>query len=235
MCKMRSLGFALALGWLFPAGAGAAEDWSQALARMPLPRGTGVLARTNSVEIMLGAFQSNSVVKAVVFMPGATDEFYMFRRARAVLTNTSPTLLDAVAALTNQTQIRATFRAPLLLLHSDEDPLDTMIRVDHPATAEKLQRARFLPHAHYNDRDWDTLQPQFKKRLKVDVKPWRYSYDSWHFYRHSFAGWNLTGWEALQAAALAGKSRYTVERNRVVFACDKRTRATPKLDAFPRD
>src|SRR5262245_33605791 len=77
----------------------ASETWESALSRMPLEAGVTELSRTNCVEVMLKAFQSNDFVKALIFMPGATDEFYMFKRARAQLTNASPTLLDAVSAL----------------------------------------------------------------------------------------------------------------------------------------
>jgi len=217
-----------------PLAAEAAEDWQSALAAMPLGTWSTELNRTNCVEVMLQAFQSNQIVKAVIFMPGATDEFYMFHRAKAQLTNPNASLFDAVTALTNQTLIRATFHAPLLLLHTDEDPLEPLIRVVHQPTAEKLQRRSFLPHALYDDRDWDVLQPVLKKTLKVDVRPWRYSYDTYHFYRHSFAGWGLNGWEALEAIALAGKTTVSVESRRVVFEGDERVRATPKLDFFPR-
>ena len=220
----------------------AAETWPAALARMPLGAPFAQLNRTNCVAVMLNAFQSNTVVKALVFMPGATDEFYMFRRAKANLTNGSPTLLDAVRALTNQTLIRVTFLPPLLLLHTDEDPLEPLNAVEHQPTADKLKQARFVPHALYNDRDWDYLQPILKKNLAVDVLPWRHRFDTWHFYRHSFAGWNLTGWEALEAVAFAGKTKFTVRRKpalsfqraEVVFEGDRRVRATPKVDAFPR-
>ena len=213
--------------------ANSAEPWQSALEGMPLGAKVTELNRTNCVAIMLTAFQSNDVVKALIFMPGATDEFYMFRRARANLTNPSPTLLDAVSALTNQTFIRATFLPPLLLLHTDEDPIDPLIAVEHQPTASKLKQARFLPHAIYNDRDWDAVQPNLKKTLKIDIRPWRYSQDSWHFYRHSFAEWGLSGWEALEAAAFAGKTSFTIQRKRAVFRVDGRVRSVPKLDAFP--
>ena len=215
-------------------GAGAEESWQAALARMPLGINVTQLNRTNCVDLMLRAFQSNDVVKALIFMPGATDEFYMFRRAKANLTNQSPSLLDAVSALTNQTLIRATFLPPLLLLHSDEDPLEPLIKVEHQSTADRLKQARFTAHTLYNDRDWDFLQPVLKKTLTMDIRPWRYSPDSWHFYRHSFAAWNLSGWEALETATMAGKSRFTVRKRQVVFECDRRVRATPNLDGFPR-
>lgn len=210
------------------------ESWEAALSRMPLRSSTTQLNRTNCVDIMLRAFQSNQVVKALIFMPGATDEFYMFRRARAELTNNSPSLLDAIAALTNQTLIRATFFPPLLLLHTNEDPLEPVIVVDDPATRERLERGRSLLHAFCNDRDWDFMEPLLRKSLKTDIRPWRYQLASWHFYRHSFAAWGLTGWEALEAVALAGKTKCTVRRKQVIFEVDTRIRALPKVDAFPR-
>jgi hypothetical protein len=166
-------------------------------------------------------------------MPGATDELYMFRRAKAVLTNASPTLFDAIVAFTNQTHIRATFRPPFLLLHSAEDPLEPILEIQHLPTAAVLKKRPFLSHAVFNDRDWDAVQPALKKRLKIEIKPWKGSYDSWHFYRHSYAAWNLTGWEALQATALAGKTSVTLTRNRAIFVLDRRFRETPLLEGFP--
>jgi hypothetical protein len=207
--------------------AAATEPWQEALNRMPLETAVRELNRTNCVEIMLRAFQSNQVVKGLIFMPGATDEFYMFRRAKAELTNASPTLLDAVAALTNQTLIKATMRPPLLLLHTDEDQLEPLIRIEHAATMEKVKQRRFLPHAVFNDRAWEILQPLLSKRLKIDVQPWRYSYDSWHFYRASLAAWDLSGPETLEAIALACKATVTVRWKQLVVEPDMRIRATP--------
>lgn len=226
--------FGILFLWAAPLASGAAEVWPSALAQMPLGTRIKELNRTNCVAVMLGAFQSDDTVKALIFMPGATDEFYMFRRARAQLTNSNPSLLDAVSALTNQTLIRATFYPPLLLLHTDEDPLEPLIHVESQPAVEKLQHRRFVPQAIYNDRDWNFIQPILKKTLKMDIRPWRYSYDTWHFYRHSFAAWGLSGWEALEAVALAGKSSFTVHRWRIVFEGDERVRATPKLDHFPQ-
>ena len=205
---MKRIWFALGMS-LFSSGALANDSWQMALAQMPLSTQTQRLERTNCVDIMLGSFRSNRVVKALIFMPGATDEFYMFRRAKARLITPSPSLLDAVIALTNQTVIRATFKAPLLLLHTDEDILEPAPMIRDQATAEKLKRAAFISHVQCNDRDWDTIQPMLRWALKVDVRPWKRSTDSWHFYRHSFAAWSLTGWEALETAALAGRSQFT--------------------------
>ena len=218
----------------FTVGIRAAPSWPEALRQMPLRSRALQLNRTNCVQIMLDSFQSNSVVKALIFMPGATDEFYMFRRARADLTNSTLTLFDAVAALTNQTLIRVTFRPPLLLLHTDEDPLDPQVKIEHPATVARLREARFLPHAAFNDRDWDFVEPLLEHHLKVSVYPWRHMYISGHFYRHSLAAWGLDGWETLETIALAGKTGFTVRRKKVLFELDERVRATPKFDVFPR-
>ena len=189
---------------------------------MPLPKETHQLNRTNCVEVMLGALQSNQVVKALIFMPGATDEFYMYRRAQAQMTNGSPSLLEAVDALTNQTRIRGTFHPPMLLLHTDEDLAEPKIAIQDEPTADKLRRARLIPHVLCNDSTWDYLQPILRWSLKIDIRPWRNSSESWHFYRLSFAGWGLNGWEGLEAAALAGKTKFTVKRKIVVFELDRR-------------
>ena len=201
---------------------------------MPLGANVTELNRTNCAGLLLHAFQSNDVVKALVFMPGATDELYFFRRARADLTNNPASLLDAVCALTNQTLIRATFRPPLLLLHTAEDLLDPVITIEHQPTADKIRQARFVAQGIYDDRDWDYLRKTLKSSLHTDLRPWPGSRDSWHFYRHSFAAWNLTGWEALQATALAGETAITVRRKQLVFEFDARVHVAPKVAPRPR-
>ena len=208
----------------------AAETWQSALQQMPLATRVTRLNQTNCVPLILSSFQSNAVVKALIFMPGATDEFYMFHRAGANLTNPAPSVLNALLALTNQSLIRLTFRPPLLLLHTDEDPLEPIITIGHQRTAQKLQQRPFAPaHLLFLDRDWDSLQPILKKEFKTAIRPWRFTFDSWHFYRHSFAGWGLTDWETLEALTLAGKSKATVRRGEIVFEGDARVRAVPRL------
>jgi hypothetical protein len=214
--------------------AAAEETWRNALAQMPLGTNVTQLNRTNCVEVMLRAFGSNDTVRGLVFMPGATDEFYMFHRAKAELTNNSPTLLDAVIALTNQTLIRATFRPPLLLLHTDEDPLEPIAEIKDDQTAVKIEWTSFVPHAVYNDKDWDYLLPILKKTFKMKFTPILHSRFSWHFYRHSFAAWNLNGREALEAIALAGKTGFIIEKGKVEFQGDERVRVVPKIDHYPQ-
>ena len=214
----------------------ATESWQGTFHQMPLQTDVQQLNRSNCVAVMLAAFRSNEVVKALIFMPGATDELYMFRRVRASLTNMQPTLLDAVSALTNQTFIRATFRSPFLLLHNEEDHLEPLVNVESDTAVKKLQKKHALPHLEFNDADWDQVQPVLAHRLHVDVRPYRFRPESWHFYRHSLAGWDMTGWEALEAVALANRTSFTIQRaglltfprTQVSFVPDRRVGTAPR-------
>jgi hypothetical protein len=98
----------------------------------------------------------------------------------------------------------------------------------------RLEQKREVSRLLCNDWDWGQLQPVLRRALKVDLRPWQDSSDSWHFYRHSLAAWGLNGFEALEAAAMAGKSRFTISRRQVVFEVDPRIRAVPTCDEFPR-
>ncbi|MEO6183824.1 MAG: hypothetical protein ABIP71_12130, partial [Verrucomicrobiota bacterium] len=167
--------------------------------------------------------------KALIFMPGATDEFYFFNRGKARLTNSFPTLLDAVTALTNQTLIRVTFRDPFILLHSTEDSLEPLSKIEHEPTAQRIRKKKFVQHALYNDRDWDFILPKLSFYLDTKMLPGSLSHDSHHFYRHSFAAHNLGGWEILEAMAFAGKTQFTVQKKKVLFEGDQRFRAKPKV------
>ena len=215
----------------------AAETWQEALARMPLPPNVAELTRTNVAEVLLTALQSNRTVKALVLLPGATDEFYFFLRAHVRLTNSAPTLLGAVVALTNQTQIRATFRAPMLLLHTAEDPTTPQVVVESEATARHLREKPFLTHFAYNDQDWDFVQPILDHALPGRFTGWPVvlpppkSADSWHFFRHTIAGWGLSCWEATEALSLANKTVVTVKKRSMIFEGDTRIPA----DAVSRE
>jgi hypothetical protein len=223
------LALLLVLGVL-PGTVAAAESWQEALSRMPLTSTVTELNRANCVGILLRAFASNDVVKALIVMPGACDEFYSLRRIQAALTNATPSLLDALNALTNQSVLLVTFHPPMLLLHTIDDPLDPIINIQNEALAQKLKATPFIPHVLFDDRDWDFLQPLLKKNLKSEVQPWPHAYEANHFYRHNIAAWNLTQWEALEAIAMAGQNtvtlfrswEYVVPQKRIVFQGDER-------------
>lgn len=214
--------------------AGAAEEtWVAALSRMPLVESPGFLNHTNCPQVLLPSLRSNATAKALVFLPGATDELYFFKRVQVCLTNSAPTLLDAIVALTNQSPLRVTFHPPFVLLYSGEDVLELDFKVKHERTKQKLEQGKPLPHLLAIDRDWTQLLGAMKKQIPATLLPYERTRGSWHFYRHTFAGWNLTPWEALEATALAGKTKFTVVRGGVQFEVDPRVGEIPKLNRFP--
>lgn len=205
----------------------AGETWQAALAQMPLGTNITELNRSNCVSLILNAFQSNTVVKALIFTPGATDEFYFYRRASAKLTDVNPSLLDAIVALTNQTYIRAMFRPPLLVLRTSEDVTNVIAVVKSKSTATKLQRKIIPERVVFNDATWDQIRSALARKLSIGLRPFSNSPDSWHFYRHNFAACGVTEWEMLEASALAGKTRFTVHWRTVDFQLDQRNGPVP--------
>lgn len=200
----------------------AADTWQAALSRMPLIPPVTQLNRTNCVSLMLSAFQSNAVVKALIFMPGATDELYFYRRARAKLANANPTLLDAIVALTNQTFIRATFHPPLLLLYTTEDDLNVPATIKDKTTAARLRRKIIPGRITFNDAGWDEVRTALKKTLSVGLRPFSNAPDSWHFFRHNFAACGVSEWQLLESIALSDKTKFTVHWLTVHFRLDQR-------------
>jgi hypothetical protein len=201
--------------------------WFAALSRMPLDANVTKLDRTNCIPVILNAFQSNDVVKALIFMPGATDELYFFRRAHATLPGANSTLADAIVALTSQSYIRADFRPPFLILHTTEDSIDPIAIIRNKTTAAKLQE-RILPdRLVFNDCPWDNLRAALKKKLSVGIRPFSNAPDSWHFYRHNFAACGVTQWQLLEAIGMAGQTTFTVHWLTADFELDMRTGPTP--------
>jgi hypothetical protein len=224
--------YLLACAWLSATGltSFAQETWQSALSGMPLEIKVAELNRTNCVTLMLGAFQSNAVVKALVFMPGTTDELYFFRRAHAELTNSNPSLLDAVVALTNQTYIRATFQPPLLLLHTSEDALNVIAVVKNKSTAAKLRQRLIPDRLVFNDAGWDEVRAALHDKMSVGLRPFSDAPESGHFYRHNFAACGTTEWETLEAIGLADKTAFTVHWFTVSFKIDERSGAVPGIN-----
>ncbi len=211
----------------------ALEPWEAALAKMPLKTNVTELNRFNCIPLLIESFQENEAAKALIFMPGATDEFYFFRRGTATLTNNSPTLLDAIRALTNQTLLRVTFRSPYILMHSNEDPLEPLYTINDEMKAARLIKRNFTKHIVYNDRDWNSLLPTLSFQLDTKIGPPANSWESNHFYRHSLAAWNLNDFEILEVMSLAGKTTFTIDKKKILFEGDTRFRARPPVPNFP--
>lgn len=209
------------------------ESWQQVLSQMPLGSNATELTRTNAIPLMLNAFQSNSVVKALIFMPGAADEFVFLRRAHATLTNANPSLMDAITALTNQTYIRAEFRPPLLLLYTTEDDLETVATIKSKSAAARL-RARTVPgQMVLCDSNWDYSRKAVAKKVRVTVLPFADDPSSWHFWPNNFAACGVTRWELLEALALSGKTTFTVHWLTVDYTLDMRSGPVQNLKSFP--
>lgn len=165
-------------------------------------------------------------------MPGATDEFYFFKRAKINIKSSNPTLLDAITALTNQTPIRAKLEGALLVLHTMEDPDPMIMEVNDERTAAKLRKNRFAKEVRYNDKDWDTAYKSIRFHLNTRLEPPPKSHESNHFFRYHIAAYDLTGWEAIHALCLAGKTKVTVEKHKVSFLSDTRIKGRPSLEGI---
>ncbi len=211
----------------------AGEDWQQAFSRMPLGGHITNLNRTNAIPLMLNAFQSNSVVKALIFMPGAADDFVFYRRAHATLTNANPSLADAIIALTNQTYIRAEFRPPFLLLYTTEDALNPIITIKSKSTAAKLQ-SRIIPgRIVLWDCRWDSVRPKLQNKLSIGLRPLPNAPDSFHFWPCNFTACGVTQWELLETVALSSKTTLTLHWLTANYALDTRNGPVQNLNSFP--
>jgi hypothetical protein len=209
------------------------ENWQQALSRMPLGTSTKELGRTNAIPLILNAFQSNSVVKALIFMPGAADEFVFLRRSHATLTNANPSLMDAITALTNQTYIRAEFRSPFLLLYTTQDQLEPITIVKSKSTSKKLRARLVSDLIVLCDSNWDYSRRAVAKKVSVTVLPFADASSSWHFWPNNFAACGVTQWELLEALALSGKTTFTLHWLTVRYALDLRSGPVQNLKSFP--
>lgn len=208
-------------------------SWQEAFSQMPLGGHVTRLTRTNAIPLMLDAFQSNSVVKALVFMPGAADEFVFLRRAHATLTNANPSLADAIIALTNQTYIRAEFRPPFLLLYNTQDALDPIITIKSQSTAAKL-KVRTVPGSIVLvDCMWDNVRPELQNKLSIRLRPFPTDPDSWHFWPCNFAACGVTQWELLEAVALSSKTTLTLHWLTAQYGLDNRFGPVQNLESFP--
>jgi hypothetical protein len=202
---------------LAPIGATHAEEkWRTALRQMPLAARSETLARSNCLPVLLGAFQSNHVVKALVVLPGVSNDFYLLNRDRPLNLATN-NLADALAALAASTSVRVTFREPFLLLHTANDKLKPATTSFSSALMRSLRGRCSAPQVLLVDRHWDGVQPWLARMVKLEVTPEPASTDAWHFARHNLAAWQLNDWELLCALSLSGGTKFTLGKDRLRF------------------
>jgi len=206
-----------AILWLGVLTAFGQAAWQETLARMPLPGGTNPVERNNVIRRLLEGLQSNDVVKAIVVLPAVSDDLYLINRDKSALNLRATNLWQAIVALTNATETRATFRSPCLLIHRDDDALDAQFTVKDAAAAQRLKSVSRLPRTLFSDAHWEKVRPVLNKALHPGIHPWGTSPGAWHFARHNLAAWGLSDWEILVAVSLTGKTAFTVEKRRVTF------------------
>lgn len=206
----------LACGWP-PLLQGAEETWVKSLRAMPLPDGA-TLNRSNAVDVLLPAFRSNAVIKALVVLPGVSDDFYLIHRDAPALNLRATNLWEGIVALTNSTAMRVTWREPLVLLHAGaRESLQGSIRIEDAAMARRLKLQNLPGRVLHVDAHWETVQPTLARVLGRPVRPEGVSTHAWHFNRHTVAGWNLTGWELLDAVSLTGGTTVSVQKLGINF------------------
>lgn len=202
----------------FCASVKSADTWETTFARMPLATNAFSLNLLHGVPALLNSFRSNETVKALVILPGATDDLHFFDRGIVTWTNAAPTLADAITALTNRTQVRASFHPPFLLLHTTNDLLDVDISLKQPLHSDKPDQKKAASRAIMVDATWQKLEPMLKSVLDVDIKPKPNTTAWWHFYRANFAGFGLTARETIQIVCLSAKVSAVVDRNEIRFS-----------------
>lgn len=189
----------------------------KALRAMPLPA-AATLNRSNAVDVLLGAFQSNGVIKAIVILPGVSDDFYLIHRDAPALNLRATNLWEGIVALTNATAMRVTWREPFVLLHAGaREVLRASIRIEDMAMAGRLKLKNLPERVLHLDAHWETIQPALERALGRRVRPEGASTEAWHFNRHNLTGANLTGWELLEAVSLTGGTTVTVQKLGIHF------------------
>jgi hypothetical protein len=196
-----------------------AQDWQSAFAKIPIHTTNFPAHLTPPVELILTNFQPTAEIRGIILMPGAADRLYFYDWGEITFPP-NPTLLDAIAALTNKADLRIYVAPPFLLIgmqydHPD-DPLTVAPGTNLPKL--KLDERKLQGRTFYLDRPYDRLVPQLQKSTRLRIKPSRSDAASWHFYRLAFIGYDLTAADLLRAIAYGTKTSVRIEGKRATFA-----------------
>jgi hypothetical protein len=192
-----------------------AQDWRQALAQTPFPKATFHAYQTEPVELLLNAFRPTAEIRGVILMPAASDQLYFFNWGKVELPQ-NPTLLEALNALTNKTQLTYSFVSPFLLIHHPRDTTTDPLTFG-PDVAEKFHKRKKSGRVYYLDRPYDRILPALKKVTGLKNIPDQRDPASWHFYRLSIVAYDPSATELLRAIAYGTKTSVQVEKKRVIF------------------
>jgi hypothetical protein len=217
MCRQNRTRVFLCIIGALTALSSPAETWMDALGHMPLPPNT-VFNRDNCIRGVLEAFQSNSTVRAIVFLPAVSDDFYLVNRNRTQLNARPANLGEAIGALTNLTDVRATFREGLLLLHLKGEPVEPGVTIKSERQAERLRTNSSIARVLWIDRHWNRVQPELASATKMRVVPAGGSKDAWHFARCNVVAYTANAWDLVMVASLSSGTRMSVESRRITFA-----------------
>jgi hypothetical protein len=89
--------------------------------------------------------------------------------------------------------------------------------MDDAAMAGRVKEQRLPGRILHLDAHWERMQPALERALGRAVRPQGASTGAWHFNRHNLVGWNLTGWELLEAISLTGGTEITVQNRGIDF------------------
>jgi hypothetical protein len=193
----------------------AGQEWRDALAKMPVKAKSIHVYQTEPVELVLKSFRPTAEMRGVVLMPAAADQIYFFDWGTVELPPEA-SLLDALNALEKQAQLRFTFVAPFLLIHLDRDTPSDPLSIQGDVSAKFAARKK-KGKVYYLDRPYDQILPALEWVTRLPAEPDARSTASWHFYRLSFVGYDLSAPDYLRAMAYGTKTSVAVEPKRVVF------------------
>ena len=196
-----------------------AQDWQTAFSKIPILTQTFPAYQTPPIELILTNFQPTAEIRGVILMPGAADRIIFYDWGQINLPQ-NPTLLDAVAALTNKVGLRVFVAPPFLLIGMPyDDPSDPLAILTKTKPEKlKLDQRKLPGRTYYIDRPYDRLVPKVEKLSRLRIKPSLSSPASWHFYRLSFVAYDVNAAELLRAVAYGTKTSVRIEGKRATFA-----------------
>lgn len=219
--------FALILATSLTLAPKAAELWQEVLAKCPVPTNSFRAYQTAPVSLILNSFKPQGDVRGIILMPGAADQLYFFDWGKSILRR-PVSVLDVINVLTNRPQLTVTFVKPFVLICHKPDVTSDPLTATPDSDLEALGKTKIPGRSYFLDRPYDRILPDVEKILGRKLIPTQSDTKSWHYYRLSFVGYDLTGSEFLRAMAYGMKTVVEVQKGQIVF---KDRRSQPQSSA----